>query len=152
MFYGERLFVYCDPPYRINSRRQQVPQYPCEMTDEDHDRFLSEIVSISTRPDVDVLISHYPDPRYDKVLKDWRKVSFQSKTRRGMATENLYANYEHTTGELHDYRYIGDNKDERYNLKHRTAKNLIGKLESMEPRKRQAVMHYVNQWLADPSS
>ena len=113
---------------------------------------LKEAVSISTRPDVDVLISHYPDPRYDEVLKNWRKVSFQSNTRRGTATENLYANYEHPTGELHDYRYIGDNKDERYNLKHRTAKNLIGKLEGMEPRKRQAVMHYVNEWLADSTS
>ena len=43
-------------------------------------------------------------------------------------------------------------KDERYNLKHRTAKNLIEKLESMEPQKRRAVMHYVNEWLVDPPS
>ena len=154
MFTGERLFVYCDPPYRISSRSQPVARYLCEMTDEDHERFLREIISLSRCPNVDVLISHYPDPVYDQTLKDWRKVSFQSKTRRGMATENLYANYEHTTGELHDYRYIGDNKDERYNLKHRTAKNLIGKLAGMDPRKRRAVLHYLLAWFdeSDPTS
>ena len=32
-----------------------------------------------------------------------------------------------------DYQYIGDNKHERYNLKNRTAVNLIAKLERISP-------------------
>ena len=56
-------------------------------------------------------------------------------------------NYQHVDGKLQDYQYIGDNKHERYNLKNRTAVNLIAKLERMEVRKRQAVIHYLKEYL-----
>lgn len=142
-----KICIYADPTYRMKSIKSSKKPYAFTMDDIWHERFLKNIKLWASHSNVDILISHYPDELYNKQLKEWRKISYESKTRQGMATENLYMNYEHSTGELHDYRWIGDNKDERYNLKHRTAKNLIAKLERMDSRKKQAVLYYMREWI-----
>lgn len=144
----EKVCIYADPTYRMSSIKSDNKPYKYTMDDSWHEAFLKNILRWSELTNVDILVSHYPDSMYDTWLKDWRKETYQSRTRQGVAKENLYMNYTHTTGELHDYRWIGENKDERYNLKHRTAKNLIAKLERMEPRKKQAVIHYMKEYLS----
>ena len=94
-----------------------------------------------------MIVSHYPDEMYDKFIGHWRNFEYESTTRRGKATEKLWLNFEHDTGYLHDYQYLGSDKHERYNLKHRAAKNLIAKLEKMEMRRRQAMLHYLREGL-----
>ncbi len=117
------------------------------MSDAEHRQFLTCAELWPFQANVDVLISHYPDEVYDSWLKQWRSITFQSTTRQGQATEKLYMSYRHETGHLHDYQYVGNDKHERYNLKHRAAKNLIAKLERMEVRKRQAMIHYLKDEL-----
>lgn len=140
---NQKVCVYCDPTYRADSIKSEKELYPFTMTDAEHRAFLTSVESWSFQANVDVLISHYPDLVYDSWLKDWRSITFQSMTRQGMATEKLFMSYDHKTGHLHDYQYVGNDKHERYNLKHRAARNLIAKLEKMEARKRQAMIHYL---------
>lgn len=141
---GQRIVVYCDPPYMLRSRKSGQPRYACEMTDVAHLGFLNMIEGVAALPNVDVIVSHYPDPVYDDYLEGWRTVDFRVATRQGGAAERLYCNFSHTDGKLHDYRYVGEGKHERYRLRKRMAAALIGKLAAMEPRKRQAMLH----WLA----
>ena len=68
------------------------------------------------------------------MLSNWNKISFQSKTRRGMATETVYFNYEPPI-RLHDYRYFGDNfkQREHYKLK---RNRLVAKFAKMSEQER----------------
>ena len=144
------ICIYADPTYRMCSIKSEIEPYTHTMSDDDHYRFLDNAELWAMQSNVDVLISHYPDSLYETRLSKghgWRSITYQYQTRRGPATEMLFMNYNHIDGKLHDYQYMGDNKHERYNLKHRTAKNLIAKLERMEVRKRQAVLHYLQEYL-----
>ncbi|MEM6734631.1 MAG: hypothetical protein AAF620_01055 [Bacteroidota bacterium] len=143
----KRICLFLDPTYRMSSIKSDRPPYKFTMEDEWHHKFLSEVQKWSLHPNLDILITHYPDPLYKRKLKEWRRIPYLTKTRRGPVEEWLFMNYEHESGELHDYRWIGDNKDERYNLKNRTAKNLIKKLNRMEVRKKQAIIYYMKEWL-----
>lgn len=143
----QRICVYCDPTYRMESIKSHREPYPFTMNDHEHQQFLTEAMLWPSYHNVDVLISHYPDKMYDGWLKGWRNFTFQSTTRQGQVTEKLYLSYTHETGRLHDYQYVGNDKHERYNLKHRAAKNLIAKLERMEVRKRQAMLYYLKDEL-----
>jgi len=143
---GSRIVIYYDPPYVLQSRKNQRPVYNYEMTSEQHSQLVSQILTTAAMaPNIDQIVSHYPHEIYYEAFKDWRILSYNSTTRSGSAEELLFMNYDHISGELQDYSYIGDNKDERYNLKHRTAKNLISKLENMEPRKRKALLYYLKK-------
>ncbi len=146
---GKRMVIYCDPPYRMDSIKADRKLYKCTMQDSWHEKFLDLIVKISDTAAVDILVSHYPDKVYEEKLSNWRVVEYYAPTRHGKVRELLFMNYNHTSGKLHDYRYLGDNKDERYNLKHRTVKNLIRKISGYEVRKRQAVIHYLLIYLKD---
>ena len=146
----KKICIYGDPTYRMASIKSQREPYRYTMSDDDHHRFLDAAAPGAIQANVDVLISHYPDSLYEtrlSKLRGWRTIQFQAQTRRGVATECLFMNYQHVDGKLQDYQYIGDNKHERYNLKNRTAVNLIAKLERMEVRKRQAVIHYLKEYL-----
>ena len=61
------------------------------------------------------MISHYPCDLYDSILKNWNRFDFKSTTRRGLATDSIYYNYD-LDGHLHDYSYIGANFRERESL------------------------------------
>ena len=143
----KKVCIYADPTYRMESIKSNKKPYPFTMTDDEHRRFLTAAELWSFEANVDVLISHYPDPVYDTWLSEWRTIEFESTTRQGSALEKLYMSYKHETGQLHDYQFVGDDKHERYNLKHRAAKNLVAKLERLEPRKKQAMIHYLKGYL-----
>ncbi|MEP2025517.1 MAG: hypothetical protein ABJH98_17670 [Reichenbachiella sp.] len=143
----KQVCIYCDPSYRMSSIKSDRAPYRFTMTDEEHFIFLECAELWSFQANVDVIISHYPDELYDSRLKNWRKIKFKSTTRQGSALEHLYMSYDHEDGVLQDYRFVGDDKHERYNLKHRAAKNLVSKLERLEVRKRQAMIHYLKKYL-----
>lgn len=149
---NHKYCIYADPPYRLSSRKSSKKVYECEMTDEQHIEFLKLILKLNKFNNVDILISHYPDDLYRKMLSSWRMIEFESTTRQGKATENLYMNYNNPEGLLQDYQFVGANKDERYNLKHRTSNNLIKKLKRMPPKKRQAVIYYLKKNLSELTS
>lgn len=145
---GKKIVIYCDPPYLMESIKSDIPPYKYTMPASWHRSFLSMIAEIGDISGVDILISHYPCDMYESSLKGWRVLKYKSTTRRGTATELLFMNYSHDDGKLQDYQFVGDNKDERYNLKHRAATNLISKLNRMDPRKKQALLHYLRADLA----
>lgn len=111
---GTRVFIYLDPPYPKDSRRNSKDLYAHEMTDDQHILLLRTVVNL--QHDCDILISSYPNDLYSDVLDNWNTFTFQSQTRNGMATEQVWYNYPEPT-ELHDYRYLGGDYRERELLK-----------------------------------
>lgn len=146
---GKRIMIYCDPPYRMSSIKSDIAMYKFTMTDRWHEKFLAIVVKIGDTAGIDMIISHYSDAMYEQKLSGWRVVDYYNNTRQGMVHEKMFINYSHVSGKLHDYRYLGNNKDERYNLKHRTAKNLIRKIDRFELRKRQAILYYLRKYIDD---
>lgn len=111
-------FVYCDPPYLMDTRSTKRRLYRYEFsTEKEHRSLLSCLQTIPA----DVMISGYPNALYDGVLSRWRKITFSARTRRGMATECLWMNYPEPAL-LHDYRYLGRSFRERERIKRRQAR------------------------------
>lgn len=117
----KKYVVYADPPYPLSSRKQKRLVYDHEMTDADHKRLLSAVSKLAEYPNVDVLISTYPNEMYRKFMftdkSIWTYKQFQSTTRRGSATEWLLMNYQNEEGLLHDYSYLGNDYRERERIK-----------------------------------
>lgn len=134
-----RRVVYCDPPYPIESRSQQKEYYEHDWTDEDHLWFLEVIRQVPC----DVLVSTYPNDMYESHLGKWRNITFQAKTRGGVATEVLYMNYKEPTS-LHDYSYLGEDYRERENIK-KVTKRTVSKINKLDPLVRNNIIELLNQ-------
>ncbi|RYZ92189.1 MAG: DNA adenine methylase, partial [Proteobacteria bacterium] len=126
-FKGDEL-IYCDPPY-VTSTRAQQRIYRHELSDEQHCMLLRVLCSLPCK----IILSGYANPIYEAELKDWRTVTFMSKTHAGMRQETLWMNFDEPN-ELHDYSYIGDTFREREATKRRlnTLKARIEKLGFIE--------------------
>ncbi|MEM1326191.1 MAG: hypothetical protein AAGI23_09570 [Bacteroidota bacterium] len=127
-------YIYLDPPYPLDSRKQARLRYEYEMDDTDHKALLATIKEI----DCPVGISTYPNRLYARELKDWRRIEFQATTRRGMATEWFYMNYPKPKL-LHDYSYYGKSYHKRQDFKRRKHR-LLNKFEAMSEQERN---HYI---------
>jgi len=110
-------FVYCDPPYLMNTRRSGQ-LYRHEMTDDQHRDLLS---TISTIPAA-VMISGYPSELYNRYLCGWSIDKYRAMTRGGhMADERLWMNYSQPAL-LHDDQYLGHNFRERERIKRKRTR------------------------------
>jgi site-specific DNA-adenine methylase len=111
-------FVYCDPPYLMETRSTKKRLYRFEFSmEEQHRSLLSCLQAIPA----DIMISGYPSALYDDVLRKWRKLTFVARTRKGMAIEYLWMNYPEPVL-LHDYRYLGRSFRERERIKRRQTR------------------------------
>lgn len=135
----EEVFIYLDPPYPLDSRKSQRLVYPHEMTDKQHEDILEYIQGLPYK----VAISTYPNKMYEEALGNWRKKTFQSTTRKGLATEVLYMNYPYPD-KLHDYRYYGNDYRERELIKKR-RKNIKSKILKLPPIERQMLFDFLNK-------
>lgn len=133
---GVRVFIYLDPPYPKNSRKNPKNLYAHEMTDEQHGQLLKAIKLLS--PYCIAMVSSYPNNLYDGCLPDWHTTTFQSQTRNGLATEKLWMNYA-TPAELHDYRYLGNDYRERERIKGILTRN-TAKFKRMPDLERNALI------------
>lgn len=119
---GKEL-VYLDPPYLIDTRRDQRAIYRYELSDAEHYELLHQIRQLPCM----VMISGYWSKIYAGQLPGWRTVSFQATTRgRTSATEWLWMNFPEPD-QLHDYRWLGETFRERERIKRkiqRWQKNL----------------------------
>jgi len=121
---GPESFIYLDPPYPLESRKSNKPVYDFELSDQEHARILAAIKTL----DCNIAISTYPNGLYDKELGTWRKIEFQSMTRRGLSTEILFMNY--TEGlPLHDDQYLGENSQTRQDIKRKLERKTKGVLK-----------------------
>lgn len=128
-------FVYADPPYLLETRRQARQIYRYEMCEPEEHHYLLNILTGLPCP---VMISGYWSDLYAQQLAGWHVVSFESMTRGGsLATEYLWMNYPQPT-ELHDYRYLGENFRERERIKRKKAR-WVNKLQNMPILERLAI-------------
>lgn len=132
--YGGALFVYCDPPYLMSTRRQHRPMYRCELSAADHARFIGAVLRLRCM----VAVSGYPSEMYNQALSSWRVVRYRAMTHGGPATECLWMNYPAPV-RLHDYGYLGDGYRERERI-HRLQKRWRERLARMPVQERLALM------------
>lgn len=133
-------FVYMDPPYIMETRKDQAQLYLFEFSMEQH----RQLLDLCKRLPCKVAISGYYHPLYHKELNDWRFISFQAQTRGGTpATEFLWMNYPKPIA-LHDYSYLGSDYRERERIK-RKINRWRGKLNRMDQLERQALVIAINE-------
>lgn len=130
--------IYADPPYPLKSRRAHYNVYKHELTDADHRRLLELLKSKKCL----VAISSYKNPMYEKELKGWNKITFQTTTRVGPATECLYMNYP-TPQLLHDYNYLGEDFIERQRIKRKITRH-VQRLMKLPALERQAILESIS--------
>jgi site-specific DNA-adenine methylase len=134
-FARSRIFIYADPPYLFSTRASKRPIYKKEFgTVPQHKRLLKLLKSL----DCMVMLSGYWSDLYEKELKDWRVVSYNSVTRSGdVVREYLWMNYPEPVA-LHDYSFLGSNFTERQVIK-RQIQRWQDRLKRMPPLKRRAL-------------
>lgn len=123
-------FVYADPPYLLSTRGGRR-YYEHEMSDDDHRRLLAALKRCKGM----AMISGYYSDLYAAELRDWTMETFTIYTRQHRPrTECLWFNYPRPTV-LHDARFVGANRRERWNLEkqRRTAR---AKFLRMDPLRR----------------
>jgi DNA adenine methylase len=122
----EKLFIFLDPPYLLETRSGKRNLYKHEMTcTASHKKLLSAVKKLP----FNVCLVHYPNKLYNDTLKNWRKVDIQGRTRNGMRIERLYMNYD-TPTKLHDYFFFGCTYREREMYK-RQKNNMVSKFNKM---------------------
>ncbi len=133
-FQGDE-FVYADPPYLMETRKQQRPLYRFEYTRADHVALLGLLAALPCK----VMISGYWSQLYADALAGWHTVNFETRTRGGSwATEYVWMNYPQPT-RLHDYRYLGDNYRQRERIK-RKKQRWAAKWAKLDILERQAIL------------
>lgn len=115
-----KCFIYCDPPYLIESRSDQRPHYLFEMNRSEHENLLRVIKDIKYAM---IAISCYKNDLYAEYLKDWNCYTFNGTTRGGSRREFLYMNYPEPT-ELHDYSFLGNDFIDRGRIKKKINRHI----------------------------
>lgn len=67
---AETALFYVDPPYVLDSRTDQDPDYRHEMTDADHESLAAVLQEVKGK----VLLSGYHSKLYDRLFKGWPRV------------------------------------------------------------------------------
>lgn len=135
-------FIYCDPPYLMETRSTKAPLYKHEFSSpQQHKQLLSILQAIPAA----VAISGYHSALYADALRKWRVTTYRTMKRSGQpAIESLWMNYEQPTT-LHDYRYLGRSFRERERIKRRQHR-WTRRLSRMDQLERAALLHAI----ADP--
>lgn len=131
-FAGNEL-VYCDPPY-LHETRCRADLYSHELSKEQHAELLLVLLKLPCL----VMVSGYPSDMYSLALRRWNTLQYQAMTRRGLATEQIWFNFPAPT-ELHDYRYLGNDKRERERIR-RKQQRWTARLARMDRLERQALL------------
>lgn len=140
-FQGDE-FVYADPPYLFETRRQHRPIYRYEYAQSDHVNLLGLLTALPCK----VMISGYWSKLYADTLAEWYSVNFEMRTRGGSpATEYLWMNYPPPT-RLHDYRYLGDNYRQRERIT-RKKKRWAARWAKMDILEQQAILSALDEVL-----
>lgn len=80
----EDALIYVDPPYVLDTRAMggRSRTYKHELTNSDHEELLQVLLECKGM----VVLSGYPHPIYDELLKDWEMVSTSSRISSGRGT------------------------------------------------------------------
>lgn len=138
-----QTLIYCDPPYLIRSRSTQRPRYRFDLSEEDHEKLLQILTCLPCM----VQISCYEDRLYSSYLRNWRHLTFQAMTRRGLATEHLFMSYPEPEA-LHTYTLIGRDYRERERIKRKVTR-WTHRLASLPPLEKLALMSAMSQKITE---
>jgi len=139
-FFLMGYFIYCDPPYPHSTRTSHT-RYQYELDDAAH----RELLTLLKQCRGMVAISSYPNPIYDEMLANWRKLDYTSVARSGeVRIERLYMNYLEPVF-LHDDRFIGADAGNRQDINRRIART-VKRLRAWPKRER---VKMLRQLLAD---
>lgn len=140
LYKGDEL-VYADPPYLMSTRSCQQDYYAHEFaSEEEHAALLAVLKSLPCY----VMLSGYWSDLYARELRDWRHISYLSRTRGSRtAREFLWMNYPEPF-ELHDYQYLGENFRERERIKRKKGR-WAARLASMPALERYAILDVIEQ-------
>lgn len=131
------IFAYCDPPYKLSTRGTTRTIYEHEMTDSDHNDFLSVVRTVK----FNCMISHYACEEYDTALKGWckeeRKVRYHGRS----VKECIYYNYPRPV-KLQSYQFVGSDCWDRQRVT-RKINRLVNKLSNLPPLERNAIISRV---------
>ena len=142
-------FVYCDPPYLRETRRNSKRKYyRHEYTIAQHLELLELIKTIPCM----IMISGYESEMYKEKLKGWQIHKFQSAVRGGRNTEWVWMNYPDPV-KLHDYSFLGHDFRKREQLK-KIKSNWLSKLKRMPVLEREALLYALQSenWSVDDLS
>ena len=86
---NKNVFFYLDPPY-LKCTRTSSTNYECEMSDNDHEKFIDKLLSSKGK----FLVSNYENKIYQRLLDNgWNLYKFHSKNSCSDRMECLYFNY-----------------------------------------------------------
>ena len=133
-------FFYLDPPY-LHSTRKDLALYKFEMSDATHRHLVASVLPALSAAGALFALSGYRSAMYDEAAASsgWARRDFQAMTRRGVATESLWMNYDPDNIRPHDLRYIGGSFRERERIK-RKASRWVAKILAMPDLERQFIL------------
>ena len=138
-------FLFADPPY-VLSERSGGKIYECELSDEDHQRFLGTATQLDASR-YQMMICGYSCDLYSP-LYTWLSIDHRVPTRGGLQDERIWMNYPKPV-ELHDYQYIGDGRRSRERIRRR-QKNWREQLLRMSEQERLAMLEVLNSCRSKP--
>jgi DNA adenine methylase len=140
-FRGNEL-VYSDPPY-LSYTRTSKRRYRFDYEEEDH----RALVRLLNRLPCNVILSGYPSPLYDEMLREWGRIELQVMNQAGVRTEKLWFNF--TPDRVFWASYAGKNFTHRQSIK-RKAANWGKRYQGMPRAERLAVLAAIMAVEAEP--
>jgi len=122
-----KIFIYLDPPYLL-STRNNVKYYKHELTDQDHEELIQQIIDTKAM----VLLSHPRCPMYERLLAHgFRIEEFTYRTRGATKQDAIWFNYNPEEFTLNTYKYHGKDFTDRQRIK-RQSINIYEKLNRLD--------------------
>lgn len=113
--WGPETVLFVDPPYPLEDRRSPRGRYNCELDTFAHKRLVELVQASRAR----VLVCGQSWGFYAHAFRNWKRHEFRVGLRSGNAgVECVWTNYDDPYP-LHDYRFFGDNKQVRQDLRRR---------------------------------
>jgi site-specific DNA-adenine methylase len=137
---GDRHFVYMDPPY-VHESRKDLDLYRFEMTDEQHRHLVGTLLPAMTDRGVRWMLSGYRNSIYADACRrhGWHQHDFQAMTRRGPATETIWMNYDPAAAVIAESTYAGSDFRERERIRRKAAR-WAAKFEGLQPMEQEAIL------------
>lgn len=134
---GVDTFVFMDPPYLHETRKNNINLYKYEMNESDHMQLLLSSLQLKCN----LMIIHPVCNLYDEVLKGWRKKILKIRYHNKTSIECLYMNYE-KPNILQSDLYLGSNRTDRQRIK-RKANRFISKLSTLPEQERNYILNQI---------
>lgn len=130
-------FIYCDPPYKLDTRGSTKKLYEFEMSDSDHIQFLTTVLELKCN----CMISHYECHLYNTMLSTWTKEKFKVSYHGKVKEECIYYNYPKPS-KLLCYDFVGSDCWDRQRVT-RKINRLVSKLNALPELEKNAILNRV---------